>query len=169
MTVQIITSESEIVLPDSFKCPVCDAAIEITEVSEWMRGDGEAYWKAESVKIDCVTFPGSEQRFREQVAVALRELRADFLKARDLHSAAASDKDYEGEHETGMRLSAAAVSWQDATSRLNATIAKLGLNVDQETGETNYFQLAMTAPRETITLAAARALNISIDDPPDPA
>lgn len=64
---------------------------------------------------------------RATVAAALRELRADFLKARDLHSVAASDKDYEGEYETGMRLSAAAVAWQDATNRLDATIAKLGL------------------------------------------
>jgi len=65
--------------------------------------------------------------FRATVAAALEELRADFLKARDLHSVAASDKDYEGEYETGMRLSAAAVAWQDATNRLDATIAKLGL------------------------------------------
>lgn len=53
-----ITSESEITLPGSFRCPICNAAIEITEVSEWTRADGDVHWKAEAVKIDCVTFPG---------------------------------------------------------------------------------------------------------------
>ena len=58
MHIRTITSESEIILPDSFRCPICNAAIEITEVSEWTRDDDEAYWKAGPVKIDCVTFPG---------------------------------------------------------------------------------------------------------------
>lgn len=58
--VKTITSDSEIVLPDSFRCPICNASIEITEVSEWTRDDGETHWKAEAVKIDCVTFPGFE-------------------------------------------------------------------------------------------------------------
>lgn len=57
MTVQVITSESEIVLPDSFECPICDGKIRIDEVSEWTQ-DSDGNWKAESVKIDCETFPG---------------------------------------------------------------------------------------------------------------
>lgn len=64
---------------------------------------------------------------RAEVADALAELLKCFSNARDLHSAAASDKDYQGEEEVSARLSAAAVSWQDAINYLNTTIAKLGL------------------------------------------
>lgn len=60
-TAKLINSESEIVLPTSFKCPICGAAIQVDEVSEWEKDDsGE--WKAECVKIDCVTFPGYDDR-----------------------------------------------------------------------------------------------------------
>jgi hypothetical protein len=52
-----IHDASEIVLPDSFKCPICDAAIFIEEVDAWHEDDdGEMI--AEAVKIDCSTFPG---------------------------------------------------------------------------------------------------------------
>lgn len=55
--VKIISDVSEITLPESFKCPICDAAIYIEEVDAWQEDDnGEI--KAEAVKIDCVTFPG---------------------------------------------------------------------------------------------------------------
>lgn len=57
--VKIIQSESEIKLPDSFRCPICDAAICIDEVSEWNEDDF-GNWKAAAVKIDCVMFPGFE-------------------------------------------------------------------------------------------------------------
>lgn len=55
--VKIISDCSEIILPDSFKCPICDAAIQVEEVSEWEE-DESGDWKAQAVKIDCVTFPG---------------------------------------------------------------------------------------------------------------
>lgn len=51
---------------------------------------------------------------RAEVADALAELLKCFSNARDLHSAAANDKDYQGEEEVSARLSTAAVSWQDA-------------------------------------------------------
>lgn len=55
--VKIISDASKIALPDSFKCPICDAAIWVEEVSEWEE-DASGGWKARTVKIDCVTFPG---------------------------------------------------------------------------------------------------------------
>lgn len=67
---------------------------------------------------------------RAEVADALAELLKCFSSARDLHSAAANDKDYQGEEETSARLSAAAVSWQDAINYLDTTIAKLGLTAE---------------------------------------
>jgi len=54
---RIISNESEIELPDSFRCPICGAAIQVDEISEWYEDD-DGHWKAEAVKIDCVTFPG---------------------------------------------------------------------------------------------------------------
>ncbi len=57
--VVVISDASEIVLPDSFKCPICGAAIQVEEVAEWFKDDDDN-WKAEAVKIDCATFPGYE-------------------------------------------------------------------------------------------------------------
>ena len=51
-----ITSDSEIILPDSFECPICDAKIYVSEVSAWQQED-DGTWTAEAVKIDCVTSP----------------------------------------------------------------------------------------------------------------
>lgn len=56
--VKIISDASEIVLPESFKCPICGSAVHVDEVSEWEKEGDE--WKAQTVKIDCVTFPGFE-------------------------------------------------------------------------------------------------------------
>lgn len=52
-----ISDASEIKLPDSFRCPICNAALYIEEVNAWTEGDGGSL-KAEAVKVDCVTFPG---------------------------------------------------------------------------------------------------------------
>lgn len=52
-----ISDASEIKLPASFTCPICDAALEVEEVDAWEKDD-EGNWKAETVKVDCVTFPG---------------------------------------------------------------------------------------------------------------
>lgn len=52
-----ITDASEIILPEHFRCPICDSAIFVEEVEEWIEEETGS-WKAETVKIDCVTFPG---------------------------------------------------------------------------------------------------------------
>lgn len=57
MDCKLITSDSEITLPEHFKCPICDAAIYVSEVSAWEQELGNNEWKAETVKIDCVTSP----------------------------------------------------------------------------------------------------------------
>ncbi len=62
-TVKVIESDSEIVLPDSFRCPICGEPIFVMEVSEWFK-DENGEWKAEDVLIDCETFPGYEDRRR---------------------------------------------------------------------------------------------------------
>jgi len=56
MTPKLITSDSEIVLPDSLECPICSNKIYVEEVSAWTEDD-DGNWKAEAVKIDCVTSP----------------------------------------------------------------------------------------------------------------
>ena len=58
---KIISDASEIALPDSFRCPICGAAIYIEEVDAWEENE-EGEYKAEAVKIDCVTFPGFENK-----------------------------------------------------------------------------------------------------------
>lgn len=55
--VKVISSESEIALPDSFVCPICGKPLRIEEVSEHEKDDF-GNWKAVAVKIDCTTFPG---------------------------------------------------------------------------------------------------------------
>lgn len=56
-----ITDASDIVLPDTFRCPICDAAIVVEDVDAWHEDDaGEMVAKA--VKIDCSTFPGFEDK-----------------------------------------------------------------------------------------------------------
>jgi hypothetical protein len=54
--IKTISDISEIVLPDTFKCPICDAPIYIEEICDFMEEDGVL--KALAVKIDCTTFPG---------------------------------------------------------------------------------------------------------------
>lgn len=80
LIMQIITSDSEIVLPDSFKCPICDNKIYVEEVSEWTRDD-DGNWKADRVKIDCVSFPGfdDEDAFKEYMSSHWSMPYADWL------------------------------------------------------------------------------------------
>lgn len=54
---KLISSESEIALPDSFVCPICGKPLYIEEVSEHEKDD-DGNWKAVAVKVDCVSFPG---------------------------------------------------------------------------------------------------------------
>lgn len=58
-----ISDASEIILPDSFTCPICGAAIYVDVVDAWEEDD-EGNWKAEAVKIDCTTFPGFDNHRR---------------------------------------------------------------------------------------------------------
>ena len=60
---KIISDASEIVLPDSFRCPICDAAIYIEDVNAWEEND-DGQMKAEAVKIDCTTFPGFDNNLK---------------------------------------------------------------------------------------------------------
>jgi hypothetical protein len=54
---KLISDASEIVLPDTFKCPICGAAIYIEDVDAW-EDDDDGNTVAETVQIDCTTFPG---------------------------------------------------------------------------------------------------------------
>lgn len=51
-----ISDASEILLPDTFRCPICGEKIYIEEVADWHEEDGVL--KALAVKVDCTTFPG---------------------------------------------------------------------------------------------------------------
>lgn len=52
-----ISSESEIILPASFTCPICGDKLNVEEVDGWELDD-DGKWKIDSIKVDCVTFPG---------------------------------------------------------------------------------------------------------------
>lgn len=54
--VKVISSESEIALPDLFVCPICGQPIYVSEVNAWTE-DEKGDVKAETVKIDCTTAP----------------------------------------------------------------------------------------------------------------
>ena len=56
MEVKLISNDSEIILPKSFACPICGMDIYVSEVSEWEQDD-DGNWKAQAVKIDCVSDP----------------------------------------------------------------------------------------------------------------
>lgn len=56
MSFIFITDANEITLPDTFRCPICKAAIVADEVVEWNETD-DGSWEADTVKINCETEP----------------------------------------------------------------------------------------------------------------
>jgi|SRR5689334_4200015 len=56
MELKRISDASEIVLPSSFTCPICEMAIYVEDVDSWEE-DEDGNMKAEAVKIDCVSSP----------------------------------------------------------------------------------------------------------------
>lgn len=53
---KVVEQHDMIQLPDTFRCPICDAALSPVEVNEWtQRKDGT--WVAVGISFDCVTEP----------------------------------------------------------------------------------------------------------------